>query len=97
MALKKDTMLADPWGVTNDDGATVFPVIMRAVIGEVTVDHRHDGPPAHVVAFEMIARNDTPGSYEFPMADGRTCHVDVAYEGPDLDAQVAYGLATRKV
>jgi hypothetical protein len=56
-----------------------FLVTMRQVVGEIEVDPYGDGPPPHVAAFQMIALHDTPGSYEFPMADGRVCSVEVAY------------------
>ena len=77
-ATNHDTARAD---VYERDGQTTFLVTMRAVVGEITIDPYGDGPPPHVAAFEMIARNDTPGCYEFPMADGRTCRVDVDYDG----------------
>lgn len=56
-----------------------FPVTVRAVIGEVTVSHDGRGVPPHVAAMTLIAQHDTEGCYEFPMADGRTCVVEVGF------------------
>lgn len=73
------TRRAEPSAVWDHDGVTTFCVVMRQTVGEVTVDPYGEGPPPHVAAFGLIAMHDTPGEYEFPMADGRTCHVSVAY------------------
>lgn len=64
------------------DGPFTFPVTVRSVIGEVEVDPYGDGPTPHQAAFYLIASHDTPGTYEFPMRDGRMCCVEVSYVEP---------------
>lgn len=54
---------------------------VTCVIGRVDVVPQGD-VPAHVAAFELIARHDAQGSFRFPMPDGRTCVVDVFWEDP---------------
>jgi hypothetical protein len=59
-----------------DEAPRSFPVTQ--VIGEVTIDRDSD-LTAHEAAFLLIARHDTPGDFHFPLSDGRTCEVTVAY------------------
>lgn len=74
--------MSSPRAAVSDDGEVVsFDVTVRAVIGTVETNVFGQRPP-HVVAFELIAMHDTPGTYEFPMPDGRTCCVEVAYVEP---------------
>lgn len=70
--------VVDPWRLDElDNGYGSFDV--TAVIGTVSITP--DGTrPAHVEAFEMIARHDAEGHYTFPMRDGRLVHVTVEYE-----------------
>ena len=42
-----------------------------------------DGLQPHVAAFQLIAEHDAPGSYSFPMADGRSCIVNVEHRVND--------------
>lgn len=58
-----------------------FAVTLRATIGfvEVSNDPADLDMPPHVAAFGLIARHDTPGTYEFPMANGDTCIVEVQH------------------
>lgn len=71
----KDTGEPQEW---RDDPFGGFDV--TCVIGHVSLDPA-GATPAHVAAFSLIAEHDAPGSYRFPMADGRTCLVDVSWEG----------------
>lgn len=75
-----------PWAtaVALDDEITdqpTFDVVVQAVIGKVVIDPQ-GSMSAHVAAFSIIAEHDTPGLYSFPLPDGRTCQVEVAYVQP---------------
>jgi len=55
-----------------------FDVTVSTRIGTVKVDPLGD-EHAHVVAFKLIAMHGEPGTYRFPMEDGRMCVVDVEH------------------
>jgi hypothetical protein len=57
-----------------------FDVVCK--VGRVSFNDK-TGMPPHVAAFQLIAEHDAPGVYSFPMPDGRTCSVDVAFEDPE--------------
>lgn len=59
-----------------------FFVTVEAVVGEVSLDPNAD-TPAHTAAFVLIAERNEPGTYKFPMRDGGTCVVEVAYVAPE--------------
>jgi hypothetical protein len=52
---------------TESNGLSSFDVIMRAVIGTIEVSPYGEGEPPHIAAFKLIADQDTPGVYEFPV------------------------------
>lgn len=58
-----------------------FPVTVRAVIGRISVGEGEHAP--HEAAFLLIARHDEPGVYEFPMANGGVCTVEVTHTDPE--------------
>lgn len=69
------------WPVDPFGEAYRFLVTVKSVVGEVVVD-REGTVTAHEAAFMMIARHDTEGDYEFPMANGATCLVHVEHTDP---------------
>lgn len=77
MARRTDEAFADE--VYPEHGPMGFDVVVQAVIGHVDVQPFGEGESPHVAAFRLIAGHDTPGSYSFPMADGRVCRVEVEY------------------
>lgn len=69
----------------NPDAYVVESFDVTSVIGTV---HLTDGGSVrpHVAAFMLIAEQDAPGVFEFPMPDGGTCVVAVSYlDPPGLD------------
>lgn len=56
---------------------------VTCVIGSVVLDPDHEGEGPHVVAMKLIAEHDAPGTYSFPMIDGRTQRVTVEFVGDD--------------
>lgn len=71
-------------GETEADTHLFFDIVVERVIGRVLVDESGgfaDTP--HEAAFKMIAREDTEGTYKFPMRNGQMCHVSVEY-APEL-------------
>ena len=69
------------WDLDHMEPMTGFDVVVEAVIGTVTLDPMGTVSP-HRAAFDLIAQHDMQGTFKFPMADGRTCVVEVGYEGP---------------
>jgi len=60
----------------DDEGMLSFDVTVSKSIGKVVVDPLGD-EHAHVVAFQLIAYHGEPGTFRFPMEDGKTCVVTV--------------------
>lgn len=56
-----------------------FAVVVEREVGYVSFGG--GSVPPHVAAFQIIAEADEQGVYKFPMPDGRTCVVDVSWEG----------------
>lgn len=52
---------------------------VTCVVGRVEYDANGDMSP-HKAAFIIIAEQDMPGTYTFPMSVGGTCSVTVDYE-----------------
>lgn len=53
---------------------------VTCVIGTVELDGGVGGLSPHEAAFLLIAQHDAPGTYQFPMPDGRTMAVTVDHE-----------------
>lgn len=76
--------------IRRPDGLTVDAHSGQPLSFEVTcvlgrVDLVGDGERgAHEAAFALVAQHDTPGDYTFPLGDGRTCRLSVAYVGDVL-------------
>lgn len=78
---------------TAPSNTRTFDVVVERVIGTVTVDPFGEGPPPSVVAMTMIAEEDQPGTYSYPMPDGRTAKVTVEWIGeprPPYDDDLPY-------
>jgi hypothetical protein len=65
---------------TDDGYVDGFDVTVERVVGTVSLDGEGQFPP-HVAAFMLIAEADEQGVFKYPMRDGRTCVVDVTWEG----------------
>jgi hypothetical protein len=76
-----DTITKRRRNTTAPDGFDV-----TCVIGRVSFDGEPGSPNPHVVAFQLIAEHDSPGTYRFPAPDGSTTVVTVSYEGDNAIA-----------
>jgi hypothetical protein len=65
---------------TGDGYVDGFDVTVETVVGRVDLGPDGQFPP-HVAAFMLIAEFDQQGTFKYPMRDGRTCVVDVTWEG----------------
>lgn len=75
-SIKSDNIQADYDEYTDQFPKPITGFDVTCVIGRVEFSDTGESAP-RVVAFAMIGEHDVEGTYSFPMADGRTCVVDV--------------------
>ena len=64
--------------VNNPKGRNIASFDVTCVVGTVILTDTGDVSP-YQAALDCIGHHGAPGSFTFPMEDGRTCFVDVAH------------------
>jgi len=73
--------MTDEYGLPEDEDPELsFDVTVSAIVGHVSVSRYGGGISPIMAAFQIIADQDMPGKFSFPMGHGWMQHVTIERE-----------------